>query len=181
MVVTIYHFVFSSFVFVNKKKKEKKKEEFSCPFVKQQRRIERKTRRIPEAQADRLQNFLSIEENPAFASHLSTIKTLTGSKYKKWRRDIELALGFMDLDMCLLEANPSVSDGDDVITKAVLDKWKRSNRFSRMFIRKTISENNFGGIPSSDNVKYFLGPFARIWSQIKLSIEQFLKYVESDL
>lgn len=35
-----------------------------------------------------------------------------GSTYKKWRRDIELALCLMDLDMCLLEQKSTVIDDD---------------------------------------------------------------------
>lgn len=38
----------------------------------------------------------------AFESQLSVIQTLAWSKYKKWRRDVELALGLKDLDMCLV-------------------------------------------------------------------------------
>lgn len=32
-----------------------------------------------------------------------TIETLTGFNYEKWRSDIELALGLIDLEICLLE------------------------------------------------------------------------------
>lgn len=47
-----------------------------------------------------------------FSSYLSTIETLTGSNYKKYKWDIELVLDLMDLDMCLLKGKPTVSNDD---------------------------------------------------------------------
>lgn len=85
---------------------------------------------------------------------MSAIKALTRSNYKKLRRDIELTLDLMNLDMCLLEAKPITIDVD-VSIKARLEKWEKS-RLSLMVIRQTILENIYGGIPSPDNVKDFL-------------------------
>lgn len=78
-----------------------------------------------------------------FVSHLSDIETLTTLNYKKWIRDIELALGFMDLDMRLLEAQTTVSD-DGIFTK-LSAKCKRSNILCLMVIKWTSLETIYGG------------------------------------
>lgn len=49
---------------------------------------------------------------PAILSHLSAIETLTGLNYKKCRHDIELALGLINLDLCLWEDKLLVSSDD---------------------------------------------------------------------
>lgn len=74
------------------------------------------------------------------------IESLTGSNYKKWRSDIELALDLMDLDMCVLAAKPSVFDGGILLTDLINE---RSNRLSLMAIKHTISETIFCEISSS--------------------------------
>lgn len=68
----------------------------------------------------------------AFASHLFAIETMIGSNYKKLRRNIGLAFGLMNLDICLLEAKPSVYD--DLLLRAKFNKCERSNRLSLMVI-----------------------------------------------
>lgn len=83
---------------------------------------------------------------------LSTLKTLSGSNYKKWTRDIELA-GLMDLDVYLLEYKPVVSSDD--ISSGSKTKEK-SNFLSMMVLKRSISETICGGIPSCEIVKEFL-------------------------
>lgn len=56
--------------------------------------------------------------------------------HKKWRRDMELTLSLMALDMCLFEEKLVVSDDDRSFgTKAKLGKWERSNRLYLMIIK----------------------------------------------
>lgn len=96
----------------------------------------------------------------ALASHLSVIETLTWSNYKKWKRDVKLALSLLDQNICLSEVKPSASN-DDIFSKASFDKWERSNILSLMANNKwTISETIFGGISSIENAKNFLRPLA---------------------
>lgn len=63
----------------------------------------------------------------------------------------------MDLEMCLLEGKPIVSN-DDVLagSKAKVEKWERSSSLSMMIIKSIISETIYGGFPSCDNAKIFL-------------------------
>lgn len=63
----------------------------------------------------------------------------------------------MDLDLCVMEAKPTVSK-DDVSRNAKFERRKTSKRLSLMVIKKTISEIIYGGILSSD-YKDFLRPF----------------------
>lgn len=94
----------------------------------------------------------------AFLSPLSAIETLTGSSnYKKWRQDMEFALGLMDLDMCILEDKPIASSDERLSDiKSRLEKWERSNRISLMIIQRSISETICGAFSSYDTVKEFL-------------------------
>lgn len=41
------------------------------------------------------------------ASQLSGIDVLTRFSYKKWKRNVELTLGLMDIDVAILEAKPT--------------------------------------------------------------------------
>lgn len=57
------------------------------------------------------------------------------SNYTKWWRDIELALGLMDLDICRLEDKPTISSS---VTKMRLEKWERLNCLSLMIIKTSM-------------------------------------------
>lgn len=38
-----------------------------------------------------------------------------GSNYKKWKRNIEFAIGLIDLDICLLEGKMVVPTGENTV------------------------------------------------------------------
>lgn len=60
----------------------------------------------------------------------------------------------MDLDMCQLEAKPFASD-DDLLAKAKVDEYERSNMVNLMVIKRAIFETIFCGILSTEKLKSF--------------------------
>lgn len=62
------------------------------------------------------------------ANQLSTIRTPTRFNYPKWKRDIELTLGLMDLDLALIESVLGTPDADSSIAnKLSLENGRRQN------------------------------------------------------
>lgn len=93
----------------------------------------------------------------AFSSHLSAREILTGSIFKKWRCDVELAPSLVDLDMCLLQDKSTISsDNSSSSSKAKLEKWERYKCLSLMIIKTYILNAICGGIPSCETTKEFL-------------------------
>ncbi|KAM1833617.1 hypothetical protein ACFX13_023415 [Malus domestica] len=89
--------------------------------------------------------------------NFNNIETLTGSNFKKWKEDVEIRLGLMDLDLALREEKPKAiiakSTADE---KVKLEKWERANRMSMMIMKKAMAESVKGGIPKTDNAREFL-------------------------
>nr|XP_028960048.1 uncharacterized protein LOC114825477 [Malus domestica] len=77
---------------------------------------------------------------------MNTVQTLNGTNYKKWKQDLEIYLGLMDLDMARRENSPLESATDATANvKAKYEKWQKS-----------MSDTMRGGIPESESAKEFL-------------------------
>lgn len=99
----------------------------------------------------------ALIRHTAIQHHMPTIETLTGSNYKKWKCDIELALCLVNLDVCLLEDTMVViSEDSSLATKEKLRNWEISNRFSLKIMKRSISDTTFGSAPSYDKPNEFL-------------------------
>ncbi|XP_068340380.1 uncharacterized protein [Pyrus communis] len=91
------------------------------------------------------------------ALSLSSIEPLNGGNFKRWKQDIEILLGLMDLDLALREDEPAyLTDTSTVEQRLKHEKWQKANRMSLMVMRRTMSETVRGGIPACDKVKDFL-------------------------
>ncbi|OIT37006.1 hypothetical protein A4A49_66137 [Nicotiana attenuata] len=90
-------------------------------------------------------------------TQLNSIETLTGSNYKKWKQDVEIVLGLMDLDFALTEQKPAgpttTSSADE---KAKYEKWMKANKLSLMIMKRSISDHIKGAIKDNGNAKDFL-------------------------
>lgn len=87
----------------------------------------------------------------------ATIEVLTGSNYKRWKQDIEFALGIADIDMALREDEPPrPTDKSTRAEKELYAKWEKSNRLSLLTMKRTIADYLKGGIPETTNAKEFL-------------------------
>ena len=69
------------------------------------------------------------------------VEILTGSNYKKWKQDMEFALGIADIDMALREIKPSdLNEQSTVEQKDHFAKWEKSNRLSLIVIKRSVSD-----------------------------------------
>ncbi|OIT19379.1 hypothetical protein A4A49_41492 [Nicotiana attenuata] len=90
-------------------------------------------------------------------TQLNSIETLTSSNYKKWKQDVEIVLGLMDLDFALTEHKPAepttTSTADE---KAKYEKWMKANKLSLTIMKRFISDHIKGAIKDNGNAKDFL-------------------------
>jgi hypothetical protein len=91
---------------------------------------------------------------------------LNGSNYKKWKQDVNFALGIADLDIALREDKPVITTTSTAEEKERLAKWERADRLSLIAIKRTISEHLLGGLPDNCTAKEFL---AHIKERYKVS------------
>ncbi|XP_010269099.1 PREDICTED: uncharacterized protein LOC104605861 [Nelumbo nucifera] len=88
---------------------------------------------------------------------LSGIEILTSTNFNKWKDQIMIVLGCMDLDLAIRTDKPteitSASTGEQ---KALYEKWERSNCTSLMIIRSTISIAIRGAIPEKESTMDYL-------------------------
>ncbi|GAV92126.1 UBN2 domain-containing protein, partial [Cephalotus follicularis] len=100
---------------------------------------------------------LSVVNTTSIANCMSSIEVLNGSNYKKWRQDLDIVLGILDLDLALREERPELPAVDSSHeVKAKYDKWEKANRMCLMVMRRTMSEAIRGGVPESENASQFL-------------------------
>ena len=114
--------------------------------------------------------------NPtAITYYLSSIEQLSGANFKKWKEQIGIVLGCMDLDYALREPTPTKLTSESTNEqKSLYEKWERSNRMSVMIMKGSITPAIRGAIPDLDNTM----------SYIKSVEEQFLgtsKFLENTL
>ncbi|KAK3033128.1 hypothetical protein RJ639_036487 [Escallonia herrerae] len=96
--------------------------------------------------------------NPAaITGYLSSIESLSGTNFRKWKEQISIILGVMDLDYALrVDAPAALTAESSTKQKAAYEKWKRSNRISLMIMKGSITTAIRGAIPDSDNAKLYL-------------------------
>ncbi|XP_021815541.1 uncharacterized protein LOC110758061 [Prunus avium] len=89
--------------------------------------------------------------------NFSSIETWTGSNYKKWKQDVEIVLGFMDLDLALREDEPAaLTNESSDAHRRQHEKQHKANRMSLLIMKRAMTETVRGGIPSNDKEKAFL-------------------------
>ncbi|GFY89063.1 hypothetical protein Acr_06g0010030 [Actinidia rufa] len=92
--------------------------------------------------------------HPHFNNNNTTVVLLNGSNFKKWKQDIEFALGIVDLDLALREPEPAtLTDTSIASEKESYAKWDRSNRLSLLAIKRSIPEHLLTGLPETNNAK----------------------------
>ncbi|KAK3002272.1 hypothetical protein RJ639_022566 [Escallonia herrerae] len=106
-------------------------------------------------------NTLGISLAPyspaAITGYLSSIESLSGTNFRKWKEQISIILGVMDLDYALrVDAPAALTAESSTEQKAAYEKWERSNRISLMIMKGSITTAIRGAIPDSDNAKLYL-------------------------
>ncbi|XP_019266856.1 PREDICTED: uncharacterized protein LOC109244252 [Nicotiana attenuata] len=80
-------------------------------------------------------------------TQLNSIEILTSSNYKKWKQDVEIVLGLMELDFALTEQKPTepttTSTADE---KAKYKKWMKANKLILMIMKRSISDHIKGSV-----------------------------------
>ena len=96
--------------------------------------------------------------NPTtITSYLSGIEQLSGANFKKWKEQIGIVLGCMDLDYALKETTPTKPTFESTNEqKALYEKWERSNCMSLMIMKGSITPAIRGAIPNSDNAMSYI-------------------------
>ncbi|KAM2147950.1 hypothetical protein ACFX1Q_004634 [Malus domestica] len=90
-------------------------------------------------------------------SVVNTVQTLSGTNYKKWKQDLDICLGLMDLDVAIREDSPPEPAADATVdVKAKYERWLKANRITLLVIKKSMSDTVRGGIPDSKNAKEYL-------------------------
>nr|GEV99295.1 UBN2_2 domain-containing protein [Tanacetum cinerariifolium] len=90
-------------------------------------------------------------------SYLSKIEPLTGINYTKWRDQVKLTLGVMDLDHALRIDPPAALTATSTSDqKHAYEYWEQSNRMSLVIIKNSISVAIRGAISDSENAKEYL-------------------------
>ena len=56
----------------------------------------------------RLSAYYGFVFSSSVMSQMTKIETLTGSNFKRWKEDVEIALGLMDIDLPLRNPEPPV-------------------------------------------------------------------------
>ncbi|KAK2981437.1 hypothetical protein RJ640_004051 [Escallonia rubra] len=93
----------------------------------------------------------------AITGYLSSIESLSGTNFRKWKEQISIILGVMDLDYALrVDAPVALTAESSTEQKAAYEKWERSNRISLMIMKGSITTAIRGAIPDSDNAKLYL-------------------------
>ncbi|KAK3037571.1 hypothetical protein RJ639_030754 [Escallonia herrerae] len=93
----------------------------------------------------------------AITGYLSSIESLSGTNFRKWKEQISIILGVMDLDYALrVDAPAALTAESSTEQKAAYEKWERSNRISLMIMKGSITTAILGAIPDSDNAKLYL-------------------------
>ncbi|KAK2996943.1 hypothetical protein RJ639_026301 [Escallonia herrerae] len=89
--------------------------------------------------------------------YLSSIESLSGTNFRKWKEQISIILEVMDLDYALrVDAPAALTAESSTEQKAAYEKWERSNRISLMIMKGSITTAIRGAIPDSDNAKLYL-------------------------
>lgn len=100
--------------------------------------------------------ILPMTSHRIITNHFVAIKTLIGSNLKKWKPNIELELGLVNLDMWLLRGKvivPTTETTQGFETK--LEKLERTNFFSLMIIKRSITDTSTGSVPNLLLLKSF--------------------------
>ncbi|GAV84562.1 hypothetical protein CFOL_v3_28006, partial [Cephalotus follicularis] len=100
-------------------------------------------------------------------NNTASIEVLTGSNYKKWKQDIEFAMGIADIDLAMISDRPAdITDTSSIAEREHYAKWERFNRLCLMAMKRSISEHLLGGLPETNDAREF---FAAVGERYQVS------------
>ena len=84
----------------------------------------------------------------------NTVQTLSGTNNKKWKQDIDICLGLMDLNLAIREDSPQEPVADATVdVRAKYERQLKANRIALLVIKKSMFDTVRGGIPESETAK----------------------------
>ncbi|XP_059302018.1 uncharacterized protein LOC132053945 [Lycium ferocissimum] len=84
------------------------------------------------------------------------IEILTGSNYKKWKRDVDFAFELVEIDMVIVKdapTEPTEESNDE--EKNEYAKWERLNRLCLKALKRSIAEHLLGSLLETNSSKEF--------------------------
>nr|XP_043625454.1 uncharacterized protein LOC122596874 [Erigeron canadensis] len=85
------------------------------------------------------------------------LQPLTSANYTAWKDQLDLTLGYFDLDYAIRNDEPAaITENSTAEQRASFQKWDKANRLSRMTIKSSIPLGLRGAIPKSNKVKTYL-------------------------
>ncbi|CAL8154162.1 unnamed protein product [Prunus armeniaca] len=87
---------------------------------------------------------------------INSIEPLTSSNFKKWKRDLEIALGLLDHDIALREEKLVLTYESTAEQRLKLERLEKANRICLLITKKSMTKAIYGGIPYSKNAKEYL-------------------------
>lgn len=103
-----------------------------------------------------------------FSVNHNLIETLISSNYKKWREDLEIALGLLDYEMVLEEDAPMVLAANaSAATKSKYAKWTKANKMVILIMKRSISPSVKGSITTSKKAKELLKSIGEFFQESK--------------
>ncbi|XP_050140417.1 uncharacterized protein LOC126616408 [Malus sylvestris] len=90
-------------------------------------------------------------------SAINSIEPLSGNNFKKWKRDLEIVLGLLGINIALIEEKPAaLTNTSTNEQKLKFEKWENCNTLCLLIMENTITQVIFDGIPASENAKEFM-------------------------
>ena len=88
------------------------------------------------------------------SAQVNNIPMLNETNFKVWKKDIEIVLGCMDLDLTLRTKQPTSTL--EASNEEKIEKWDRSNRMCIMIMKRSIPQKFRGSIFEGENAKKFI-------------------------
>ena len=85
------------------------------------------------------------------SAQVNNIPMLNETNFKVWKKDIEIVLGCMDLDLTLRTKQPTSTL--EASNEEKIEKWDRSNRMCIMILKRSILEAFQSSISQGENAK----------------------------
>ncbi|XP_061363936.1 uncharacterized protein LOC133307441 [Gastrolobium bilobum] len=90
-------------------------------------------------------------------SQASSVTMFAGENFSEWCEQVNFHLGVIDLDLALLEIEPTViTETSSEEKKSHHKAWNRNNRLSLMFNKMTIANNVKSTIPQTESAKEYM-------------------------
>ncbi|CAN6700411.1 unnamed protein product [Malus baccata var. baccata] len=119
--------------------------------------------------------FMSSSVNTS-SMNLSSLEPLNGGNFKKWKQDIEIVLGLMNLDLALRDDEPALLDENSTVDQRLkFKKWEKANKMSLMVMKRTMGETIKVSAKFRESKKAEMGDLMTTLTTLKLDENKFVR------